>query len=88
MNFNDACDRIDQEFKNAKDLLQGRKDDMKKSDIRGRRDEPTRLELDFWARFEELCIDDQEDPHNDIIQILRKTAADFFKEKNAQQTPE
>lgn len=48
--------------------------------IRGRVNEPSRLERNFWERFPELARFDPEDSHKELIQELRKVAIAYFAE--------
>lgn len=47
---------------------------------RGRKDQPTRYESEFWDRFAELLMDDPEDKHNELIEILRNRVIEYFRE--------
>jgi len=55
---------------------------MKGDSVRGRKDIPARLVLNFWKDFSWLAMDDPEDPDNEKIRMLRNFSMSFLKEEN------
>lgn len=49
------------------------------SNYRGRAIAPSRDKRDFWDEFPGLLLDDKEVPYNDLIEKLRNTAIDYWR---------
>lgn len=73
-NLTNKLKRIDREWRLCRQMYEIKCQDRKHPS--------SKYESEFWDRFPELLFDDPEDQHNNLIEKLRNTAIDYFKDHN------